>query len=390
MARATRQASNLAAYASAESASRGRRFAEAPPQFRGEYQRDRDRIIHSNAFRRLVYKTQVFVNHEGDLYRTRLTHSMEVAQIARSIATALNLNETLTEAICLAHDLGHTPFGHAGQDALNACMRKFGGFEHNLQSLRVVDELEDRYADFHGLNLTFECREGILKHCSVRNAKQLGELGERFIKRRQPSLEAQLSNLADEIAYNNHDVADGLRAGLISLPDLADVELFDSQHRKVLAKYAALPERKVIHETIRRVINNVVSDLIRTTSQNLAAAAPTSVADVRARAKPLVAFSPDVAREQLKLKQFLNERVYRHYKVLRMTSKARLVVTRLFDTFLDDATLMPPEHQEAATVLERELGTPGRARAVADYIAGMTDRYAILEHRRLFDPAERT
>jgi dGTPase len=388
--RATRQASDLAPYASAESGSRGRRCAEPPPQFRGEYQRDRDRIIHSNAFRRLVYKTQVFVNHEGDLYRTRLTHSMEVAQIARSIATALDLNESLTEAICLAHDLGHTPFGHAGQDALNACMRKFGGFEHNLQSLRVVDELEDRYADFHGLNLTFECREGILKHCSVRNAKQLGELGERFIQRRQPSLEAQLSNLADEIAYNNHDVDDGLRAGLISLDDLAEVELFAGQHRKVLAKYRALPERKVIHETIRRVINDVVSDLIRTTRDNLAKARPTSVSDVRARSKPLVAFSPDVAREQLKLKQFLNERVYRHYKVLRMTSKARLVVTHLFDTFLDDPTLMPTEHQEAATVLEREHGMPGRARAVADYIAGMTDRYAILEHRRLFDPAART
>ncbi|HEY6455129.1 MAG TPA: deoxyguanosinetriphosphate triphosphohydrolase [Steroidobacteraceae bacterium] len=390
MARATPQASALAPYAAAESASRGRRFPETPPQFRGEYQRDRDRIIHSNAFRRLVYKTQVFVNHEGDLYRTRLTHSMEVAQIARSIASALQLNETLTEAICLAHDLGHTPFGHAGQDALNACMRRFGGFEHNLQSLRVVDELEDRYADFHGLNLTFECREGILKHCSVRNAKQLGELGERFIKRRQPSLEAQLSNLADEIAYNNHDVADGLRAGLISLDDLAAVELFESQHRSVLAKYGTLPERKVIHETIRRIINHVVSDLIRTTADNLAKAAPTSITEVRARAKPLVSFSPDVAREQLKLKRFLNERVYRHYKVLRMTSKARLVVTRLFDTFLQDATLMPPEHQESAAVLERELGIPGRARAVADYIAGMTDRYAILEHRRLFDPAERT
>jgi dGTPase len=390
VARATRQATDLAPYAAAEAQSRGRRFAETPPQFRGEYQRDRDRIIHSNAFRRLVYKTQVFVNHEGDLYRTRLTHSMEVAQIARSIASALKLNETLTEAICLAHDLGHTPFGHAGQDALNACMRKFGGFEHNLQSLRVVDELEDRYADFHGLNLTFECREGILKHCSVRNAKQLGELGERFIKRRQPSLEAQLSNLADEIAYNNHDVADGLRAGLISLDDLAGVELFESQRRKVLAKYHALPERKVIHETIRRVINHVVSDLIRTTADNLAKAAPTSVAEVRARSKPLVAFSPDVAREQLKLKQFLNQRVYRHYKVLRMTSKARLVVTRLFATFIDDATLMPTEHQESAAVLERELGAHGRARAVADYIAGMTDRYAILEHRRLFDPGERT
>jgi dGTPase len=388
--RAPRQASTLAPYAAAESQSRGRRFAERPPQFRGEYQRDRDRIIHSNAFRRLVYKTQVFVNHEGDLYRTRLTHSMEVAQIARSIAAALNLNETLTEAICLAHDLGHTPFGHAGQDALNSCMRKFGGFEHNLQSLRVVDELEDRYADFHGLNLTFECREGILKHCSLRNARTLGELGERFIRRRQPTLEAQISNLADEIAYNNHDVADGLRAGLITLDDLAEVELFERQHRSVLAQYADLPARKVIHETIRRIINHVVSDLIRTTAANLKKAALESVADVRARTKPLVAFSPDVAREQLQLKQFLNERVYRHYKVLRMTSKARLVVRRLFDTFLNDAKLMPTEHQESLVLLENSHGTAGRARAVADYIAGMTDRYAILEHQRLFDPGERT
>ena len=387
--RVTRQAS-LAPYAAAESESRGRRFAEPPPQFRGEYQRDRDRIIHSNAFRRLVYKTQVFVNHEGDLYRTRLTHSMEVAQIARSIAAALSLNETLTEAICLAHDLGHTPFGHAGQDALHACMRKFGGFEHNLQSLRVVDELEDRYADFHGLNLTFECREGILKHCSLRNARQLGELGERFIRRRQPSLEAQLSNLADEIAYNNHDVADGLRAGLISLDDLDEVELFARQHRKVLEQYTDLPDRKVIHESIRRVINHVVGDLIRTTRENLGKAAPASAADVRARSKPLVGFSSDVAREQLELKQFLNQRVYRHYKVLRMTSKARLVVTRLFDTFVNDAKLMPTEHQESVERLEASLGASGRARAVADYIAGMTDRYAILEHQRLFDPAERT
>ena len=390
MARLGRKALSLAAYAAAESQSRGRRFAEPPPQFRGEYQRDRDRIIHSNAFRRLVYKTQVFVNHEGDLYRTRLTHSMEVAQIARSIAAALDLNETLAEAICLAHDLGHTPFGHAGQDALNACMRPFGGFEHNLQSLRVVDELEDRYADFSGLNLTFECREGILKHCSLRNARQLGELGERFIRRRQPSLEAQLSNLADEIAYNNHDVADGLRAGLITLEDLGDVELFERQRRKVLAQYTDLPARKVIHESIRRVINHVVGDLIRTTRKNLDAAAPESVADVRARSKPLVAFSPEVAREQLKLKQFLHERVYRHYKVLRMTSKARLVVTQLFDTFVNDVNLMPPEHQESIARLAGSLGPAGRARAVADYIAGMTDRYAILEHQRLFDPAERT
>ncbi len=390
MPRGTRQANGLAAYAATESQSRGRRVAEAPPQFRGEYQRDRDRIIHSNAFRRLVYKTQVFVNHEGDLYRTRLTHSVEVAQIARSIAAALSLNETLVEAICLAHDLGHTPFGHAGQDALNACMRKFGGFEHNLQSLRVVDELEDRYADFHGLNLTFECREGILKHCSVRNARKLGDLGERFIRRRQPSLEAQLSNLADEIAYNNHDVADGLRAGLITIEDLSEVGLFETQRRKVLAQYDNLPDRKIIHETIRRVINHVVSDLIVTTRANLEKAAPTSAADVRARSKPLVAFSADVAREQFNLKRFLNERVYRHYKVLRMTSKARLVVTRLFDTFMSDPKLMPGEHQESLAALEAVSGNSGRARAVADYIAGMTDRFAILEHQRLFDPAERT
>jgi dGTPase len=388
--RVRRQAPSLAPCAAAESLSRGRRFAEPPPQFRGEYQRDRDRIIHSNAFRRLVYKTQVFVNHEGDLYRTRLTHSMEVAQIARSIASALALNETLAEAICLAHDLGHTPFGHAGQDALNACMRPFGGFEHNLQSLRVVDELEDRYADFRGLNLTFECREGILKHCSLRNARELGELGERFIRRRQPSLEAQLSNLADEIAYNNHDVDDGLRAGLITLEDLSEVELFERQRRKVLAQYADLPARKVIHETIRRVINHVVGDLIRTTRRNLEEASPQSVADVRSRSKPLVAFTPEVAREQLKLKQFLNERVYRHYKVLRMTSKARLVVTQLFDTFVNDSNLMPTEYQESIARLEGSLGKAGRARAVADYIAGMTDRYAILEHQRLFDPSERT
>jgi len=290
----------------------------------------------------------------------------------------------------LAHDLGHTPFGHAGQDALNACMRRFGGFEHNLQSLRVVDELEDRYADFHGLNLTFECREGILKHCSLRNARRLGELGERFIRRRQPSLEAQLSNLADEIAYNNHDVADGLRARLITLDDLNEVASFANQHRKVLAQYTDLPTRKVIHETIRRVINHVVSDLIRTTRRNIEEAAPASVDDVRARSKPLVAFSSDVAREQLELKRFLNEKVYRHYKVLRMTSKARLVVTRLFETFVADPKLMPTEHQESVALLEGELGAAGRARAVADYIAGMTDRYAILEHQRLFDPAERT
>jgi dGTPase len=316
-------ADSLAPYAAHDERSRGRRHPEPKPEFRTEFQRDRDRIIHSTAFRRLVYKTQVFVNHEGDLYRTRVTHSIEVAQIARSIARALHVNETLTEAISLAHDLGHTPFGHAGQDALNACMRKFGGFEHNLQSLRVVDELEDRYAGFRGLNLTFETREGILKHCSLRNARQLAELGQRFIKRRQPSLEAQIANLADEIAYNNNDVDDGVRAGLIDVRSLCEVGLFRRQYEAVTAEHAGLDDRRLLHESVRRMINFVVIDLIRTTGARLAQAAPRSIDDVRTSSKPYVALSVAVAKEHLDLKTFLRDRVYRHYKVLRMTSKAR-------------------------------------------------------------------
>jgi dGTPase len=332
----------------------------------------------------------VFVNHEGDLYRTRITHSIEVAQIGRSISRALRLNETLTEAISLAHDLGHTPFGHAGQDALNACMRRYGGFEHNLQSLRVVEELEERYAAFPGLNLTFECREGILKHCSTRNARQLGELGERFIRRQQPSLEAQIANLADEIAYNNHDVDDGMRAGLIDTADLRQTTLFGREHDAVLKSHPDITERRIIHETVRRMINRVVLDLIETTRSRIEEAAPADVDDVRQRAKPLVALSDEVSREHLELKQFLRERVYRHYKVLRMTSKARRVLHELFAAFMEDINLMPPEHRELAEQGERTQGMAGRARVVADYIAGMTDRYAILEHRRLFDPGERT
>ncbi len=380
----------LAPYAAHDEQSRGRRYPEPPPELRSEFQRDRDRIIHSNAFRRLVYKTQVFVNHEGDLYRTRITHSIEVAQIARSIARALRLNETLTEAICLAHDLGHTPFGHAGQDALNECMRPYGGFEHNLQSLRVVDELEERYAGFRGLNLTFECREGILKHCSLRHARELGELGERFILRRQPSLEAQIANLADEIAYNHHDVDDGLRAQLIDIRDLHDVRLFRRQYEIVKAAWPGIGERRLVHEVVRRMINYVVVDLIRTTQARLQEAQPASIDDVRARSAPLVGLSEDVQAEHLELKQFLRERVYRHYKVLRMTSKARRLLKELFQALFEDIHLMPPEHREAAERAEKEHGPAGRARAVADYIAGMTDRYAILEHRRLFDPGERT
>jgi len=380
----------LAPYAAHDADSRGRRYPEPPPQLRSEFQRDRDRIIHSNAFRRLVYKTQVFVNHEGDLYRTRITHSIEVAQIARSVALALRLNEALTEAICLAHDLGHTPFGHAGQDALNECMRDYGGFEHNLQSLRVVDELEERYADFRGLNLTFECREGILKHCSMRNARELGELGERFIKRHQPGLEAQIANLADEIAYNNHDVDDGIRAQLLDLGALREVRMFRRQHEAVTALYPNLSERRLVHEIIRRMINHIVVDLIRTTQEHLAQVKPRSIDEVRARSEPLAVLSDACREEHLELKEFLREHVYRHYKVLRMTSKARRMLRQLFDAFFEDVNLMPPEHRDLALTGEGAHGAAGRARAVADYIAGMTDRYAILEHQRLFEPGERT
>jgi dGTPase len=387
---ATRPAELLAPYAAHDARSRGRRHPEPKPELRSEFQRDRDRIIHSNAFRRLVYKTQVFVNHEGDLYRTRITHSIEVAQIARSAAVALRLNEALTEAICLAHDLGHTPFGHAGQDALNECMRDYGGFEHNLQSLRVVDELEERYAEFRGLNLTFECREGILKHCSVRHARELGELGERFLKRQQPGLEAQIANLADEIAYNNHDVDDGLRAQLLTLDALRATRMFRRQYDAVVGRYPDLSERRLVHEIIRRMINHIVLDLIHTTGSQLATAKPTSIDEVRAHSQPLVALSDECRAEHLELKEFLRGQVYRHYKVLRMTAKARRVVRELFDAFFKDVTLMPPEHRDQALKSEAENPGAGRARTVADYIAGMTDRYAILEHQRLFDPAERT
>jgi dGTPase len=381
--------SGLASYAAHAEHSRGRRHPEPNPEYRSEYQRDRDRIVHSTAFRRLVYKTQVFVNHEGDLYRTRLTHSLEVAQIARTVARAMALNEELSEAICLAHDLGHTPFGHAGQDALNECMADFGGFEHNLQSLRVVDELEEHYAEFDGLNLTFECREGILKHCSYNNAIQLGELGERFINRQQPGLEAQLANFADEIAYNNHDVEDGIRAGLISVEQLLGVPLFQGYHAEVRAKYPTLGGRRLVYEILRRMINHLVSDLIDSSAARLAASGVRSIAEVRAHSGALIGFSEGTRESNYALKTFLREELYKHYKVRRMTAKARRVVRELFEVFFNDPTLMPDQH-EARTRLALVKGPTGRARAVADYIAGMTDRYAILEHSRLFDPSERT
>jgi dGTPase len=369
----------LASYAAQPECSRGRAHIEPAPEGRNEFQRDRDRIIHSTAFRRLEYKTQVFVNHEGDLFRTRLTHSLEVAQIGRGIARNLGLHEDLVEAIALAHDLGHTPFGHAGQDALNACMHAYGGFEHNLQSLRVVDVLEQRYAEFDGLNLTFEVREGILKHCSLQNARLLGQVGQRFLDKRQPSLEAQVANLADEIAYNNHDVDDGLRSGLITLSQLSEVALFSHQLIEVRARYPELGERKLVHETVRRMINALVQDLCCQSRVNIAAANPQSIDDVRAN-DALIAFSPEMQSQQRELKQFLRTNLYRHYRVNRMSSKAQRIVRELFDVFMGDATLMPDEFQLRA----RE----DQPRAVADYIAGMTDRYAIREYRRLFTVEE--
>ncbi|MGA1463942.1 MAG: deoxyguanosinetriphosphate triphosphohydrolase [Steroidobacteraceae bacterium] len=373
----------LSPWAALESTSRGRRHPEPAAGYRGEFQRDRDRIIHSNAFRRLVYKTQVFVNHEGDLFRTRLTHSLEVAQIGRTVARVLQLSEPLTEAICLAHDLGHTPFGHAGQDALNDCMRPYGGFEHNLQSLRVVDELEERYASFNGLNLCFETREGILKHCSQANARRLGDVGQRFLERRQPGLEAQLANLADAIAYNNHDVDDGLRAGLVSVEALLEVRLFRRHHEAVLAAYPGVQGRRVIHETIRRMIHEVVSDLIEETQRRIADAKPASIEDVRACPGPLVGFSTERAEEHQELKRFLRRQVYEHAHVVGMRAGAVSTLKELFAAFFADPVLMPDAHCEIARAMEAESGELGRARAVADYIAGMTDRYAFLEHARI-------
>lgn len=365
----------LATYAANAESSRGRRFREPPPRGRSEYQRDRDRIIHSTGFRRLEYKTQVFVNHEGDLFRTRLTHSLEVAQIGRSVARHLSLSEDLTEAITLAHDLGHTPFGHSGQDALNDCMKPYGGFEHNLQSLRVVDVLEQRYGAFDGLNLTFETREGILKHCSLKNARLLGDVGERFIRRLRPSLEAQIANLADEIAYNNHDVDDGLRSGLLEMDQLATVGIFRRHMRAALKAYPKIEGRRLVHETVRRMIDTLVTDLIRQSAASIREHDPDSVDDVR-KAPAMIRFSQRIQQEQTELKQFLRTNLYRHYRVSRMSSKARRIITDLFQAFLAEPGLLPPEFQARA-----EADTP---RAIADYIAGMTDRYAIVEHRRLF------
>jgi dGTPase len=373
---------------------RGRRHPEPPAPTRTEYQRDRDRIVHSTAFRRLVYKTQVFLNHEGDLFRTRLTHSLEVAQLGRSIARSLHLNEDLVEAICLAHDLGHTPFGHAGQDALNDCMREFGGFEHNLQSLRVVDCLEERYPAYDGINLSFETREGILKHCSQRNAQLLeqaepGGVAQRFLLGRQPSLEAQLCNLADEIAYNAHDVDDGVRSGLITLEQLSGVPLFECYRQQALAQHPhlAVPaqQRRLLHEAIRRMLSEQVYDVIAATTAALAEHAPADAAAVRSL-PVLVGFSPAMRAQSVQLKQFLFQQLYRHPRVAHTTGLARQVVRDLFAAYRRDPAQLPPAQAGKA-----QAGDAVQcARTVTDFIAGMTDRFALREHerltgRRLFD-----
>jgi dGTPase len=368
---------NLAPYAAQSARSTGRRYAEPASSSRSEFQRDRDRIVHCGAFRRLEYKTQVFVNHEGDLFRTRLTHSIEVAQIARSIARNLGLNEDLVEAISLAHDLGHTPFGHAGQDALHACMKDHDGFEHNLQSLRVVDILEQRYGGFDGLNLMFETREGILKHCSAAHAAQLGDIGKRFLEKKQPTLEAQLANLAD-------DIDDGLRSGLLTVEQLESIDFFARHKREAEAAFPGIGGRRAINETVRRMINALIIDLIDTSRERIRATGVQSVEEVRI-AGPLIAFSDGMRAEALLLKRFLRKNLYQHYQVNRMTSKARRIVTELFEIFMSEPVLLPPAYQIAqAEGVDADKHGEQQARSVADYIAGMTDRYAMREHRRLF------
>ena len=381
---------SYAPYATTEENSRGRHFPEPAPNNRTQFQRDRDRIVHCAAFRRLEYKTQVFVNHEGDMFRTRLTHTIEVAQIGRTIARSLNVNEDLTEAIALAHDLGHTPFGHAGQDALNHCMQYYDGFEHNMQSLRIVDKLEERYAEFDGLNLTYETREGILKHCSVKRAETLGDVGERFINKWQPGIEAQIANIADEIAYNNHDVDDGLRAGLIYIEQLKDLRLFRQQYDNVSSSYPHISERRKVHEIVRRMINQQITDLLNESQSALDSAQPSSRDELTRLPQPVIRFSDPMRADILELKQFLRQHLYRHYRVHRMSKKAHHIIESLFNAFVNDPQLLPPEAFQSVQKLRDQRDDAGQARGIADYIAGMTDRYAIGEYQRIYDPLKLT
>ena len=382
----------LAPYATLPWQSRGRLHREPEDPSRSPFQRDRDRIIHSTAFRRLKHKTQVFVFHEGDHYRTRLTHSLEVAQIARTICRSLRLDEDLGEAVALAHDLGHTPFGHAGEEALHAAMKPFGGFDHNAQTLRILTKLEERYAEFNGLNLTWETLEGVVKHNGplLKDGRTLADLPAAIVEYCQDhdleleghaGPEAQVAALSDDIAYNNHDIDDGLRAGLFRVADLLELPLVGTMFNLVADKYPGIDETRLIHEAVRRVINAMVEDLMAETRRRLAAAAPKSVADIRALGRPIVAFSERMAETDRTVKKFLYGRMYEHWHLNRSHSKARRVVMDLFGILFAEPNCLPPPWRERAEAAER----PARARIVADYIAGMTDRYAMDEHRRLFD-----
>ena len=372
---------NLAAYALKSTESFGRQFPEDISNNRTEFQRDRERIIHSTAFRRLEYKTQVFVNHEGDMYRTRLTHTIEVAQIARAAARALKINEDLTEAISLAHDLGHTPFGHAGQDILNICMKDFGGFEHNIQSLRIIDKLENKYASFPGLNLCFETREGLLKKCSLSRAKKLGDIGKRFIDKKQSSLEAQLTNVCDEIAYNNHDIQDGIRAKKIFIEQLEDVPIFYQQMKLVLNKYPSISGSKIVNETVRLIINLLVNDLINNTKSNIKNESIANFNEVRDHDRPLVCFSEEVKKSNMVLKRFLYANLYKHPDVIKMTEEANRIIKNLFSAYNNDINLLPKDFY---TYNLEKINSGFKERVICDYIAGMTDRFAQQEHKKLF------
>ena len=372
---------NLASYSLKSSNTIGRKYKENPPKRRTEFQRDRERIIHSTAFRRLEYKTQVFVNHEGDMYRTRLTHTIEVAQISRAVARALKINEDLTEAISLSHDLGHTPFGHAGQDILNKCMKSFGGFEHNIQSLRIVDKLENVYPNFSGLNLCFETREGILKKCNKARAEKIGDIANRILNKEQSSLEAQVTNLCDEIAYNNHDIQDGIRAKKIFLEQLEEVPIFKDQMVITLEQYPQLSKSKIVNETVRRIINLLVTDLISNSEKNILEQNIETPMDVKNCNRQIVEFSEKIKIESMTLKRFLHKNLYQHPDVKMMTDKAVNVISNLFEAYLNDINLLPKEYLKYN--LEK-INNKSKERVISDYIAGMTDRFALEEYKKLY------
>lgn len=379
----------FAPYAASESNSLGRQHQEPPDKFRTLYQRDCDRIIHSAAFRSLEYKTQVMVNHADGSFRTRLTHSLEVAKLSRTLARALRLNEDLSESIALAHDLGHTPFGHAGQDALDDCMKEYGGFEHNLQSLRVIDKLEHKYAEFRGLNLSFETREGVLKRCPKEIAETLGPLGERFLNGGSPTLEAQLVDFADQIAYTNHDLDDGLRLGFLDLEEVRELALFSRAYDEAEKASPKLSRHALLHEANRRMITAMMEDMILATEKRIEQVQPDSPQAVRAHARRLAGFSDELRGELVPVTRLLHEKYYHHYRLARSTGKAVRVIRELFGSFMNSPRLLPTELYRRAGEKEAARGEAGRARVIADYVASLSDRHILVEYRKIFNVAGR-